>query len=282
STCLDPWVVGGDFNLIYKIHVGVIKREILHQFEVAQDFRLLSPMRWMGFIVSFWAAGQSSVRTFIESCAADLVLQSSVRTFIESCAADLVLAILGADFDQFISLPSAGASGGILWMLIISTCLDPWVVGGDFNLIYKIHVGVIKREILHQFEVAQDFRLLSPMRWMGFIVSFWAAGQGDPLSSMLFILVMDILGYSEKLQFLSHTIVADPMFGWKADLMTRATKGAFSTEDIVYNLFVNSNNLFVNLSNLFVNPNNLFVGVLDLLKLAILAFATAMLTKIGN
>jgi hypothetical protein len=25
-----------------------------------------------------------------------------------------VLAILGADFDQFISLPSAGASGGIL------------------------------------------------------------------------------------------------------------------------------------------------------------------------
>jgi exonuclease III len=58
------------------------------------------------------ASRKSSVRTFIESCGADVIYLQETK--MQEINKGKVLAILGTYFDQFIFLPSNGASGGIL------------------------------------------------------------------------------------------------------------------------------------------------------------------------
>lgn len=133
-------------------------------------------------------ACQDSVRNMVESTKADIVCLQETK--MESVSRWVVLSMLGSDFDNnFLVLPSVGASGGILvawrtklgairesrinafsasvqfcpengaawWLTCVyglqgndekiaflhelrdlrTQCVGPWMLAGDFNLIYK-------------------------------------------------------------------------------------------------------------------------------------------------
>ena len=58
------------------------------------------------------ASRQCSVRTCIDACGADVICLQETK--MQEISRGKMLTILGADFDQYIMLPSDGASGGIL------------------------------------------------------------------------------------------------------------------------------------------------------------------------
>jgi exonuclease III len=132
-------------------------------------------------------ARQDSVRSLVDSSRADIVCIQETK--IAAISQRIILSTLGADFTDFITLPSNGASGGILvawkrhigtsgarridnyslsvqfslengqawWLTCVygpqgvedkiqflqelrelrAACPGPWVIAGDFNLIYK-------------------------------------------------------------------------------------------------------------------------------------------------